>query len=128
MNKTNHKILSILLDCRYIAQWYTVHTISKIDRIIIIQTEISLSNFRMPIKTRVFWVNTSRILVYTFRNVGGTCCSHLQGSVRVHWRYRQQDSSSNSRISCYKSIPIFIIFKVCCYALLLILTFFSFLM
>ena len=29
MNKINHQILCILLDYRYIAKWYTVHTISN---------------------------------------------------------------------------------------------------
>ena len=29
MNKINHQILCILLDYRYIAKWYTVHTISS---------------------------------------------------------------------------------------------------
>jgi hypothetical protein len=93
----------------------------------ITQTTVSLSHFRMPIKMQVFWVITSWIPAYNFQTVGGNCCCHLQSFLRVLWRRRQQDSSPNSRISCYKSIPIFRSFKVCCYALPVIVTFLVFL-
>jgi len=48
-----------------------------------IQTVVSLLHFRLPIKMQVFWVITSWILAYNFRNVGGTYCCHLQSSLRV---------------------------------------------
>ena len=81
------------------------------DSSITIKMTVSLSHFRMPIKMQVFWIITSWILAYNFRNVEGTCCSHLQSSLRVLWRRKQQESSPNSRISCYKSIRTFTRFR-----------------
>ena len=91
-------------------RWGTDITEMKDSRSII-ETTVLLSHFRMPIKMQMFWVITAWILAYNFRRFWGTCCCHLQSSLRVLWRRRQQDSSPKSMISCYTSIPIFRRFK-----------------